>query len=246
MKDLENQINREKVPQHIAIIMDGNGRWAKKQGAERIFGHQNAIESVRIALKCCIDLGVKYLTLYVFSTENWDRPKNEIDALMGLLLNAIGDESPRLMKQKVKLKTIGDIKALPESTYNKLNEIIKQTSQNKKLELILALNYSGRWDLLNAVNNLLKEKHTKVNEKQLEQFLSTYNIPDPELLIRTSGEIRISNFLLWQIAYSEMYFSDVLWPDFTRENLLQAILTYQQRERRFGKVSNKNNSSRNE
>lgn len=237
------QINKGNLPQHIAVIMDGNGRWAKQQGAARIFGHRNAIKAVREATEGCAELGVKYLTLYAFSTENWARPKQEVQGLMTLLVETINDEVPTLMKNKVSLHSIGDTSELPAKAQKKLAEAIQNTSGNDGLNLILALNYSGRWDMANAMRSVAMEmergeiKASDINQELIEKHLSTYGFPDPELLIRTSGEMRISNFLLWQMAYTELFFTPVLWPDFRKEHLHEAILSYQKRERRFGKIS---------
>ena len=223
--------------------MDGNGRWAKKKGAARIFGHRNAIKSVRETVEGCAELGVKYLTLYAFSTENWARPKAEVDALMELLIDALRKELSTLMKNNIRLKTIGDIKQLPERCSLELEEDVKSSENNTGLTLILALNYSGRSELVKAVKDVAqKVEHNELNSNQIdeslfENYLSTHEYPDPELLIRTSGELRLSNFLLWQLAYTELYFTDVLWPDFRKEHLHEAIEDYNKRERRFGKTS---------
>lgn len=222
--------------------MDGNGRWAKKQGAKRIFGHRNAIEAVRQTTESCAELGVKHVTLYAFSTENWSRPKAEIRGLMELLVSTIKKETSTLTKNNVRLTSIGDIDSLPSKAQRELAESIEMTKENTGLNLILALSYSGRWEILNAVKNLLKDVKNEtigledINNDTFSDYLCTKNIPDPELLIRTSGEMRISNFLLWQIAYTELYITDVLWPDFRKEHLFEAIVAYQKRERRFGKV----------
>ena len=231
------------LPRHIAVIMDGNGRWAKKQGAARIFGHRNATKSVRDVTEGCAELGVEFLTLYAFSTENWARPKAEVDALMELLVSSLRKELKTLMKNNVRLNAIGDIAGLPASCGNELNETIKETSTNTGLVLTLALNYSGHWDILNAVKNYTKavqagdEDINSLSNEGFRKYLVTKDMPDPELLIRTSGELRVSNFLLWQLAYTELYFTDVLWPDFRQEHLMEAIESYQKRERRFGKIS---------
>ncbi|WP_462232028.1 polyprenyl diphosphate synthase [Ekhidna sp.] len=217
--------------------MDGNGRWAKKQGVKRIFGHQNAIEAVRNVTEGSAELGVEFLTLYAFSTENWDRPKYEVDGLMSLLVNTIGDELPTLQKNNIKLATIGDSKGLPGSAQKKLKEAIDVTRTNSGMVLILALNYSGKWDLVQAINALIEKGKTGIEPSDVDEHLSTIGVPNPDLLIRTSGEMRISNFLLWQMAYTELYFTDVLWPDFRKKDLFEAIISYQQRERRFGKTS---------
>lgn len=237
MEALRNQIEKANIPDHIAVIMDGNGRWAQKQGVKRIFGHQNAIEAVRNVTEGSAELGVKYLTLYAFSTENWDRPKYEVDGLMSLLVNTIKDELPTLQKNNIKLATIGDTEGLPEGAQRRLLEAIKDTDANTGMTLILALNYSGKWDLVNAVNKLLQKKDTLIEPSDIDSHLSTVGVPDPDLLIRTSGEMRISNFLLWQLAYTELHFTDVLWPDFRKKDLFEAIVSYQHRERRFGKTS---------
>jgi undecaprenyl diphosphate synthase len=239
----KEHIDFSNLPRHIAVIMDGNGRWAKKKGAMRIFGHRNAVQAVKDVTECCGELGVKYLTLYAFSTENWNRPKDEVDGLMELLVNTLKQEISTLMENQVKLKTIGDISHLPAECQNNLQWAIDQTKSNGGLTLILALSYSGRWEILEAVKTLVSEaKEGKVNpqdinEKFFENYLKTSGIPDPELLIRTSGELRISNFLLWQIAYTELFITPTLWPDFRKEHLYEAIWSYQQRERRFGKTS---------
>ncbi len=238
-----SQIDLNNVPKHIAIIMDGNGRWAKQQGEMRLFGHNIGVEAVRNALKEAQQLKVEYLTLYAFSTENWSRPKDEVDGLMTLLVNTIAGEVDELFDSGVKLHAIGDIHGLPEDCQMELANAIKKTEQNTTITLVLALNYSARWEILNAVNNLVNEVkyHTLVNGpitvEKFESHLSTKGIPDPELLIRTSGEHRLSNFLLWQSAYTEFYFTPVLWPDFTGMHLREAVYDYQNRERRFGMVS---------
>jgi undecaprenyl diphosphate synthase len=223
--------------------MDGNGRWAKKKGAMRIFGHRNAVDAVREVTEGCGELGIKYLTLYAFSTENWNRPKAEIDGLMELLVNTLKQEIKRLNENGVKLKTIGDINQLPRNCQENLTWAIDKTKDNKGLTLILALSYSGRWEITEAVREIAKQVKTgnlqpeAINEQTIENYLTTSGIPDPELLIRTSGELRVSNFLLWQIAYTELFITPTLWPDFRKETLYEAILSYQQRERRFGKTS---------
>ncbi|MDQ3535140.1 MAG: isoprenyl transferase [Bacteroidota bacterium] len=240
---MKEKIDLNNLPKHIAVIMDGNGRWAKGKGAARIFGHQNAIQSVRDISESCAELGVKYLTLYAFSTENWARPKIEVDGLMQLLVSTIKKETKTLTKNHIKLSTIGDIANLPNNCQKELFEAIEITKNNEGLTLILALNYSGRWELVEAIKQISidaidgKIKPEEINHDLIPKYLNTKNIPDPELLIRTSGEMRISNFLLWQLAYTEIYITDVLWPDFRKENLYQALVAYQQRERRFGKIS---------
>ncbi len=242
MEELKDQIEKTNIPEHIAVIMDGNGRWAQKQGVKRIFGHQNAIEAVRNVTEGCAEIGVKHLTLYAFSTENWDRPKYEVDGLMSLLVSTIKDELATLEKNEIRLSTIGDTEGLPANAQKKLKEAIDHTSQNKRMELILALNYSGKWDIIQAVNSLCKENKGHIEPSDLDRHLSTVGIPDPDLLIRTSGEMRISNFLLWQLAYTELHFTDVLWPDFRKKDLYEAILSFQKRERRFGKTSDQVNA----
>lgn len=240
---LPEQIDKSNIPSHIAIIMDGNGRWAKKNNKARVFGHTNGVKSVREVTEGAAEAGVKFLTLYAFSTENWNRPKAEVNALMQLLVSTIGKETKTLHKNNIRLKAIGDLKNLPGNCYSELNKAIEKTSANTGMTLVLALSYSSKWEILNAVNSLLNDvkdkdpKEIKVTEEMFNRYLCTADIPDPELLIRTSGEFRISNFLLWQLAYSELYFTPKLWPDFTRQDLWEAILDYQGRERRFGKTS---------
>ena len=231
------------LPRHIAVIMDGNGRWAKKRGASRIFGHKSATKSVREVTEECAELGIEFLTLYAFSTENWARPKVEVDALMELLVSSLRKELNTLMNNNVRLNAIGDLTGLPKNCRNELKDTINETADNKGLLLTLALNYSGRWDILNATKEYAKavkegkEYTDNITEDILSNYLVTKGIPDPELLIRTSGELRISNFLLWQLAYTELYFTDVLWPDFRKNHLKEALESYQKRERRFGKIS---------
>lgn len=238
-----SKIDLTKTPKHIAIIMDGNGRWAKKQGQERLFGHNYGVEAVRETLKAAKELQVEYLTMYAFSTENWNRPKEEVDGLMDLLVRSIAGELDELMESKVRLMTIGDTDGLPEACRNELFEAIEKTKDNKGINLVLALNYSARWELINATRKIAESvklgtmDSQDISEETISQNLTTKNIPDPELLIRTSGECRVSNFLLWQIAYTEFHFTEVLWPDFKKENLYKAVLDYQSRERRFGMVS---------
>lgn len=223
--------------------MDGNGRWAKKKGAARIFGHQNAIKAVRDTVEGCAEVGIAYLTLFAFSTENWERPRTEVEALMRLLVNTIKDELPTLQKNNIRLSSIGDISQLPSGVADKLDAAKEQTKNNDGLNLILALNYSGKWDLTSAIYEIARRIEEKelssadIRDGLISEFLSTKGIPDPELVIRTSGEQRISNFFLWQSAYSELHFADILWPDFRKENLLEAIEDYTNRERRFGKTS---------
>lgn len=236
----KEQIDIEHLPQHIAIIMDGNGRWAQQQGKPRVFGHQNGVESVRESTEAAAEIGIKYLTLYAFSTENWNRPPAEVAALMSLLVKTIHAELPTLQKNKIRLHAIGDLQSLPESAQKELQEAIDATAANDRMTLILALSYSAKWEMTQAVRNIAQQvkdgvlQVQDINEQLIGEYLATKGIPDPELLIRTSGETRISNFLLWQIAYSELYFTPVLWPDFRREHLYQAIYDFQHRERRFG------------
>jgi len=231
------------IPQHIAIIMDGNGRWANERGMPRIAGHNEGVESVRDTVEACGQLGVKYLTLYAFSTENWKRPEEEVSLLMRLLLRALKDETDRLHGNNVRIQTIGDIAALPHEVQNELLEAIQKTKNNTGLSLILALSYSGRWDLTQAVHHIMSDVKAntlgqdRIDEQLIGKYLSTNGIPDPDLLIRTSGELRISNFLLWQLAYSEIYITPMFWPSFRRTELYAAIKDYQGRERRFGMVS---------
>lgn len=243
MASFKEHIDFNNLPQHIAVIMDGNGRWAKRKGAMRIFGHRNAVQAVRDVTEGCGELGVKYLTLYAFSTENWSRPKEEVDGLMELLVNTLKQEINKLMENQVKLITIGDTTHLPPNCQENLAWAIDKTKNNSGLKLVLALSYSGRWEIVKAIKAIATDaKSGKINPEDLnealvENYLQTSGIPDPELLIRTSGELRISNFLLWQIAYTELYITPTLWPDFRKEHLYEAIWSYQQRERRFGKTS---------
>jgi undecaprenyl diphosphate synthase len=232
-------IDKTNLPKHIAIIMDGNGRWAKTKGKLRVFGHQKGVTAVRDTVEGAAEIGIKYLTLYAFSTENWSRPAKEVNALMTLLVSSIHKETKTLMKNNIRLSTIGNIAKLPIKAQEKLKEAIEKTKDNSRMTLILALSYSSRWEILNAVKNIIKDerKAEQINEDVFQQYLSTKSVPDPELLIRTSGEYRISNFLLWQIAYSELYFTNTLWPDFSKTDLEKAILDYQSRERRFGKTT---------
>lgn len=243
MEDLKSKINIEKLPKHIAIIMDGNGRWAKKHGQPRVFGHRNGVKAVRESTEAAAELGVKYVTLYAFSTENWGRPKAEINALMTLLVQTIRKEVATMNKNKIRLQAIGDLEALPPKSYKALMEGIESTKHNDRMTLVLALNYSAKWEIMRAVKNLAKDAANgkinpdDINEATFDDALSTKGIPHPELMIRTSGEQRISNFLLWQIAYAELAFLPIYWPDFRKEHLYQAIIDYQNRERRFGKTS---------
>jgi undecaprenyl diphosphate synthase len=239
------RINKDNLPEHIAIIMDGNGRWARKKGAARIFGHNNAIQSVRDTVEGCAELGVKYLTLYAFSTENWGRPKNEVEGLMSLLVKTLKNEVGELNKNNVRLDAIGDTEQLPGICNRELKEAIELTSANTGLTVILALNYSGRWEITQAMRLIAEDIRkgildvNNINQDTISFYLETHGIPDPELMIRTSGEMRISNFLLWQLAYTELYVTEVLWPDFRKKDLLAAIADFQKRERRFGKVVEK-------
>ena len=241
MKDII--LDKNRIPKHVAVIMDGNGRWAQQKGEMRIFGHTNGVNSVREALTAAGEVGVKFLTLYAFSTENWNRPKEEIAALMDLLVQSIYREVDELNKKGVKLQTIGDIDILPSSCQSALNEAIDRTKNNTSITLILALSYSSRWEISKAVqkmaNQVVEGKllPETINEDLISSYLSTADYPDPELLIRTSGENRVSNFLMWQMAYTELYFTETLWPDFKKEHFYKAILDYQSRERRFGKTS---------
>lgn len=243
MESFKEKLNNKKIPRHVAIIMDGNGRWAAKHGGERIFGHEHGVDAVRSTVEGAGEIGIEFLTLYAFSTENWDRPKNEVDALMGLLVQAIENETGELMKNNVKLGAIGDLDKLPDDVRKKLNECIGLLESNTGLNLILALSYSSKWEITEAVKKIAIEVVNQkispddIDDKLFRNYLSTAHLPDPELLIRTSGEFRISNFLLWQIAYSELYFTDILWPDFRKENLFEAVYDFQNRERRFGKIS---------
>lgn len=243
MENLKEKIQKGILPRHIAVIMDGNGRWAKKKGAMRIFGHQSAIQAVRDISEGCAELGIGYLTLYAFSTENWGRPKEEIDALMELLVKTIHNELETLQKNNIRLGAIGNLANLPVNCQKELQEAMRKTSANDGLNLILALSYSGRWDIVEGVKKVLKDvKNGEINPDELNPeifsvYLSTKDVPDPELLIRTSGEMRISNFLLWQMAYTELYITEILWPDFRKKHLYEALNSYQQRERRFGKIS---------
>ncbi|HLP14585.1 MAG TPA: isoprenyl transferase [Flavobacteriales bacterium] len=238
-----NQLDKHNIPQHVAIIMDGNGRWAKQKGEERIFGHTYGVESVREALTAATEAGVKYLTLYAFSTENWNRPKEEVDALMDLLVKTIASEIKSLNENEVRLMAIGDTENLPASCRKALQTAMEETKKNTRITLVLALSYSSKWEITKALKEIaVKVKNGEIdtndiNESLLADHLQTSHIPDPELLIRTSGEHRVSNFLLWQLAYSEFVFFDIMWPDFKKEHFYQAIYEYQKRERRFGMVT---------
>ena len=240
---LKDKIDLKKLPNHIAIIMDGNGRWAERQGKNRIFGHKNGVKSVRETTEAAAELGINFLTLYAFSTENWNRPKFEVAALMRLLVQTIDKETKTLNKNNIRLQAIGDLKSLHKNSYEQLMKAIKDTEKNDRMTLVLALSYSSRWEIVKATKTIIEQiKNNKISIDDIDQkvfssFLTTSSIPDPELLIRTSGEYRISNFLLWQIAYSELYFTPKLWPDFRKEDLYEAILNFQDRERRFGMIS---------
>lgn len=240
---MKEKIRQDILPKHIAVIMDGNGRWAKKKGAARVFGHKSAIKSVREVTEGSAELGIEYLTLYAFSTENWNRPRLEVTALMELLVSTLSSEIKTLMDNDIRLDTIGDRSSLPPKCQKELAEAIEKTSDNKRMKLILALSYSGRWDITQATQRIAQDvkkgilSAEDIDQYTIDRYLVTAGIPDPELLIRTSGEQRISNFLLWQMAYTEFFITDVLWPDFRREHLYEAIVAYQERERRFGKIS---------
>ncbi|HUX54353.1 MAG TPA: isoprenyl transferase [Williamwhitmania sp.] len=235
-------INLQKVPIHVAIIMDGNGRWAMQRGNQRIFGHQNGVNAVREAVEAAGEIGVKYLTLYAFSTENWNRPKAEVDALMDLLVSTINGEVDNLSKNRVRLSIIGDIESLPKKARLNVAQAIEKTANNDGLNLILALSYSARWEIVDATKKIVEDVVSgklpagNISQELFSNYLTTKGIPDPELLIRTSGEERLSNFLLWQLAYAEFYFSEVLWPDFDKNEFFNAVLDFQRRERRFGKT----------
>jgi undecaprenyl diphosphate synthase len=237
------KIDRERLPRHIAIIMDGNGRWAKQHGFMRSIGHENGVTTVRQITEIASELGIGYLTLYTFSTENWNRPKDEVDALMNLVVVAIEQQTPDLIKNNVRLTTIGDIDRMPEFARERLRKCMSDTSHCTGLVLCLALSYSSRWEIVEACRTLAQKAAAgeldpaDINDEMVAQAMSTHNMPDPDLLIRTAGDERISNFLLWQIAYSELYFTPKFWPDFTKEDFCEAIVNYQQRERRFGKTS---------
>ncbi len=237
----EYQLEVEKIPNHVAIIMDGNGRWAKKQGVKRIYGHKSAIKAVRETVEAAAEVGIKYLTLYAFSTENWQRPQEEINALMELLVSSLKNELKTLNDNNIRLKTIGNTHELPGKCQKELDDVIQATKNNQRMDLVLALSYGSRQDILNAVNSIIEvsknQNSIHLNKDYFKSFLSTKEIPDPDLLIRTSGEYRISNFLLWEIAYTELYFTDTLWPDFRKHDMMLALQNYQKRERRFGKTS---------
>jgi len=240
---LRDKIDMNKLPAHIAVIMDGNGRWASQHGKERIFGHQQGVESVRKVIEAATELGIKYLTLYAFSTENWERPDDEVSALMGIMVQSLNNETDTLKKNNIRLTAIGDLGRLADDVRARLSETIDVTSQSTGLTLLVALSYSSRWEIADAARKIAADvaggrlKIESIGENEFEKHLSTHGIPDPDLMIRTSGELRISNFLLWQLAYSELYFTDKLWPDFGKEEFYDAIIDFQKRERRFGKTS---------
>ncbi|MDP4709706.1 MAG: isoprenyl transferase [Saprospiraceae bacterium] len=241
--DIKSEIDLDKLPRHVAVIMDGNGRWAKQHGKPRVFGHKNGVRAVRETTEAAAELGIEYLTLYAFSTENWKRPKLEVSALMTLLVETLHQELSTLLKNDVRLNAIGAVEKLPAATYETLLKSIESTRNNQRMTLNLALNYSGKWDILQATRTIAHKvanatiRPEDIDDELIAKYLSTAGMPDPELLIRTSGESRISNFLLWQMAYTELYFTPVFWPDFGKTDLYQAIVAYQQRERRFGKTS---------
>jgi undecaprenyl diphosphate synthase len=240
---LRQNIDTGKLPVHVAIIMDGNGRWAAHHGKERIFGHQKGVESVRTVIETAAELGIKYLTIYAFSTENWGRPDDEVSALMGIMVQSLNNETDTLLKNNIRLASIGDFERLGDDVRERLDETIRLTSGSTGLTLVVALSYSSRWEITNAARKIAFEisegrlSPGSLNETEFEKHLETYGIPDPDLMIRTSGELRVSNFLLWQLAYSELYFTDILWPDFGKEDFYDAIISFQKRERRFGKTS---------
>jgi len=237
------QINTDRLPLHVAIIMDGNGRWARQRGMDRIFGHHQGVNAVREIIEAAAELKIKYLTLYAFSTENWGRPDEEVSALMGIMVQSLNKETNTLIKNDIRLTAIGDVARLADDVRSRLTETILLTSSSKGLNLIIAMSYSSRWEIVEAAKKLSAEINSgqidqnNVTENNFEKHLTTYGVPDPELMIRTSGEIRISNFLLWQIAYTELYFTEILWPDFSKEEFYKAIIDFQSRERRFGKTS---------
>lgn len=240
---LKEEIDFSRLPQHVAVIMDGNGRWAKEKGKMRVFGHQNGVLAVRDTVEGAAEIGIPFLTLYAFSTENWNRPKLEVMALMELLISTINKETKTLMDNDIRLNAIGDLKQLPARCYKQLQDTITKTKDNKRCTLTLALSYSSRWEIIEAARQLAEDvekgilKSENIDEQAFVSKLNTANLPDPELMIRTSGEYRISNYLLWQLAYSELYFTQKLWPDFRRDDLFAAIIDFQKRERRFGKTS---------
>ncbi len=240
---LKSQIDLGRLPRHVAVIMDGNGRWAKQQGEERIFGHHNGVTSVRETAEAAAELGIQYLTLYAFSTENWNRPKDEVEALMELLVHTIHNETKTLNENNIRLEAIGDLSSLPKNCFNELQEAMQKTAANTRMKLVLALSYSSKWEIIQAVKKIASSvvagsiSIDDINDSTITAHLCTSGMPDPELMIRTSGERRISNFLLWQLSYAEFYFTPKLWPDFRKEDFYEAILNFQNRERRFGKIS---------
>lgn len=243
MSKLLELIDKERLPKHVAVIMDGNGRWAKKHGKPRVFGHRSGVKSVRATSEIAAEMGIEYLTMYAFSTENWKRPILEVNALMSLLVDTIGAETHTMMENDIRLNAIGNISLLPKKSQLKLEEAIRTTSENKRMLLTLALSYSSKWEITEAIKKIARKVKSgeltveEISEQVVEKHLETAGIPDPELLIRTSGEKRISNYLLWQIAYSELYFTDKFWPEFDKDEFCKAIIEYQNRERRFGKIS---------
>ena len=240
---LREQINTDKLPSHVAIIMDGNGRWARQRGLERIYGHQEGVNTIRRIIETASELGIRYLTIYAFSTENWGRSDEEVSALMGIIIQTLNKETDTLVENNIRLKAIGDVDRLADDVKEKLFETINLTSVSTGLNLVVALSYSSRWEITEAARRMSADvkngtlKPDSIKEEDFEKYLTTYGIPDPELMIRTSGELRISNFLLWQLAYTELYFTDKLWPDFGKEDFYNAIIDFQKRERRFGKTS---------
>ncbi len=241
MKTIDD-IDKSRVPQHVAIIMDGNGRWAQKQSEVRLFGHQHAFQAVRDAVEAAASIQVKYLTLYTFSTENWNRPKEEVDGLMQLMIKAVNEETPTLMKNNIRLQVIGDWARVPKKSWDSMQDCINETSGNTGMTLVLALSYSSRWEMAEALKKIVRDakdgqlNEADITEETMRKYLATNYMPDPDLLIRTGGELRISNFLLWQMAYTEFYFTDLLWPDFRKGDLFEAVCDYQQRQRRYGKT----------
>jgi undecaprenyl diphosphate synthase len=240
---LRKQIDNKKLPSHVAIIMDGNGRWAQHRGLDRIFGHQQGVKAVREVIETAAELEIGYLTLYAFSTENWGRPDEEVTALMGIMIQSLSNETDTLLKNNIRLRAIGDLDRLADDVKERLFETIRLTSASTGLNLIIAMSYSSRWEITRAARKISSDARNGIidpdliNEDEFEKYLTTYGIPDPELMIRTSGELRISNFLLWQVAYAEFYFTGILWPDFGKDDFYNAIIDYQKRERRFGKTS---------
>jgi undecaprenyl diphosphate synthase len=240
---LSKQININKLPSHVAIIMDGNGRWARQRGLDRVFGHQQGVNALREVIEAAAEIGIGYLTCYAFSTENWGRPDEEVSALMGIMVQSLSKETDTLTKNNIRLRAIGDVDRLADDVRKRLNETINLTSVSTGLNLIVALSYSSRWEITEAARKISSDVKEgilipeKISEDDFEKYLTTYGIPDPELMIRTSGELRISNFLLWQLAYTELYFTDILWPDFGKDDFYNAIIDFQKRERRFGKTS---------